>query len=306
MNWGLTGAAGRLHRALYTDTSVTYGELFELLEQAAGERGCGCRPGRGAARQSCGFRPGERERFGPRDTREIRDIVARWPMLEQRSGRDDGGTLERSRLRPVRARREAVGVIRRALWPLLDLAAGGGGIPRWGEAATRTALPFRSGIDRRAELKTLLGEEPLFFQAEVRAPGLERYRKAHVYVDVSGSMSEELPLVYGALAPLLDYLHPEIHLFSTEIADVNPRYLRRGETATAWGTDIVCVTQHLLENRVRRALIVTDGWVGEVPGEHRNRLGSRGVRVNSVLTRAGDAAFAAAFKGRVSRLPDLV
>ncbi|HIF50173.1 MAG TPA: hypothetical protein EYQ42_01335, partial [Thiotrichaceae bacterium] len=33
IHWVLTGTIGRLHRALYTDSSVTYRELFELFSQ---------------------------------------------------------------------------------------------------------------------------------------------------------------------------------------------------------------------------------------------------------------------------------
>ncbi|MEA3290868.1 MAG: hypothetical protein U9Q71_00930 [Pseudomonadota bacterium] len=168
-----------------------------------------------------------------------------------------------------------------------------------------TLLPYRSRIDRRAEVRALLGQEPLFFRAEASSPGLDRRQQAHVYVDVSGSMGEELPLLYGALAPLLDYLHPEIHLFSTGVEDVTPFELRRGEVRTAWGTGIDCVTGHMVKNRVRRALIVTDGWVGEVPSEHAKTLKRRGARVNSVLIHDGDSDFAQAFRGRTARLPRL-
>jgi hypothetical protein len=302
--WVLKGQAGRIHRSLYTDASVTYGELFGLLERLFQEAGAVA----GSKGKLLGsHREGKTAGSGPDPevTREIREIIARWPMLDRGSGRDDGGELTRKRLRLARARREAVGAIRRALWPLLDLADGVSTTPRRAWIDMRISLPFRSGADRRAELKALLGEEPLFFQGRASAPGLERHRRAHVYVDVSGSMAEELALIYGALLPLLDCLHPRIHLFSTRVEDVGPAELKRGEVASAWGTDIVCVTTHLLERRVRRALIITDGWVGQVPDEHRVRLARRGVRVNSLVSADGDAEFAFAFKGRVFRMPEL-
>ena len=192
-------------------------------------------------------------------------------------------------------------------WPsqFLDLGRNGQGVPRLSTDRAESCLPYRTGTDRRAELRVLLGQEPLFFRAQTQLQGIERRNRVHVYVDVSGSMGGELPLVYGALVPLLDYLHPEIHLFSTLVEDVSPERLRRGEVATAWGTGIDCVTAHMVDKQVRRAVILTDGWVGQVPGEHAAKLRHRRARVNSVVTRDGDPSFAAAFTGRVSRLPSL-
>ena len=226
-------------------------------------------------------------------------------ILYDAEGRDDGGTTTRERVGVVAARREAVGVIRRALWPLMDRTLEGSGVPRPQFTQTDTCLPYRSGQDRRAELRWLLGEEPLFFAARSRTPGFERRDRVHVYVDVSGSMAAELPLVYGALVPLLDYIHPQIHLFSSALEDVSAEGLRRGEMETTWGTDIACVTRHMLERKVRRAVILTDGWVGDVPSKHARQLGRRRTRVNSVVTNGGDPSFAEAFTGRVSHLPAL-
>jgi hypothetical protein len=58
-----------------------------------------------------------------------------------------------------------------------------------------------------------------------------------------------------------------VQLFSTIVAGVPIGRLRRGELVTTGGTDIRCVTEHMLREKVERALIVTDGWVGHVPGE---------------------------------------
>ena len=301
-DWALTGEAGRVHRALYTDTSVTYGELFELLGGLPGVTG-------GAAGAVTGRLLGNHDDpdvgGDPEVLREIRDIVARWPMLQQRSGRDEGGEFTGEHVNVSDPGRAAVGVIRRALLPLLDCAAGDRGIPRAGVVNVDTCLPYRTQIDRRAEVRALLGQESLFFSAGTRVAGYDRKQQVHVYVDVSGSMGEELPLLYGALVPLIEYLHPKVHLFSTEISDVTPAALRKGEVSTGWGTNIACVTDHLVEHKVHRALLVTDGWVGEVPSAHATTLRRRGARINTVLTLQGAGDFAAALAGRVHRLPKL-
>jgi hypothetical protein len=44
--------------------------------------------------------------------------------------------------------------------------------------------------------------------------------------------------------------------------------LRRGVCKSTGGTDIACVASHIAKNGIRRALVVTDGWVGRPSGEH--------------------------------------
>jgi hypothetical protein len=67
-------------------------------------------------------------------------------------------------------------------------------------------------------------------------------------------------------------VHPTVHLFSTKISDISLDELRRGVCRTTGGTDIACVAEHMSANRVRRALIVTDGWVGVPSGKHWTTL----------------------------------
>src|SRR5690606_20843730 len=104
---------------LYSDESVTLEELYRLLERAGaqfvgdGGHGGGNRGGkRGGNRGGRRGRSAGSERVDelpllgnhadhadgdaplhPEALREVRDIVARWPMLERRSGRDQGGEM---------------------------------------------------------------------------------------------------------------------------------------------------------------------------------------------------------------------
>jgi hypothetical protein len=114
-----------------------------------------------------------------------------------------------------------------------------------------------------------------------------------------------LPLLYAALVPLLAYVRRDVHLFSTAIADVTHDALRRGVALTTNGTTIDVVTAHMIEHRVRRAVIVTDGWVGDVPGEHARVLTGRRAKVAEVVTHGGDERFVQALNGKAFRLPRL-
>ena len=115
--------------------------------------------------------------------------------------------------------------------------------------------------------------------------------RVHVYMDVSGSMDAVKKALYGAVLDCREYVHPTVHLFSTRIANVSLDELRRGVCKSTGGTDIACVAKHMSENRVRRSLIVTDGWVGTPRGQHRITL--------------ADAKLAVAFLGTNNNANDL-
>ncbi|MBM4368022.1 MAG: hypothetical protein FJ102_17550 [Deltaproteobacteria bacterium] len=92
---------------------------------------------------------------------------------------------------------------------------------------------------------------------------------AHAYLDVSGSMSAALPALAAVLAPLHRAGTLKLFVFSTVIDEVRPGDLGRQELRNTGGTDIACVLAHLAalppRRRPRRTVIVTDGWVGQVP-----------------------------------------
>jgi hypothetical protein len=65
------------------------------------------------------------------------------------------------------------------------------------------------------------------------------------------------------------------------------------------------VTAHLISHDVRRAVILTDGWVGRIPSEHVARMKAKGIHLGAVVTDDGDPAFVAPVGGRSWRLPNL-
>ena len=300
--WRLKGDALQVHKALYTESSATYRELFDLIHQELEKQ------------TSTGLKvklekllgshweeadPGEED---PDFLKEVREIVARWPMDERRSGRDQGGNNEAFSIEVQDPRQATVNIIRRALWPLLDTEGGFNGAARLGWGMVETSLPFRTQMDRRAGVSEACGIEPFFYQGISSAPEIKRFEKAHVYLDVSGSMFDDLPLLYGALSPLREWLHPNIHCFSTSVHDISYSQLKHGRVVSTCGTEIDCVTKHLLDHRVCRALIITDGWVGCIPSEHSREIRKRNVLVNNLITNGGDDSYATDLSGKVYRL----
>jgi hypothetical protein len=294
----LPGRAGEVHRALYSDHSASYQDLYELLPQLMVAQGApdaldGLLGNHDASAEDA---------IAPDVLREVRDILAEWPMVDERSGRDQGGPRTTGTVARAAVRREAVARIRRAL---LSVAATGGaganGAFTWQE--TPSVLPYAPRLARGDFVRATLGSPSLLHDTAVQRRLPLAQERTHVYVDVSGSMREELPLVYAALRPLAALLHPRVHLFSTEVAAIDLAQLARGVRVGTGGTSFAPVTGHLIEHRIRRAVFVTDGWVGSVPAEHARRLAERRCRFAAVVSHRGDPSFATKLACRVWRLP---
>jgi hypothetical protein len=104
-------------------------------------------------------------------------------------------------------------------------------------------------------------------------------------VDVSGSIGELKGALYGAVRDCRDVVHTAVHLFSTVLHDVGFAALRDGECRTTAGTSIECVAAHMEKHGVRRAVLLTDGWVGR-PGSGAARILARS-RLGVALTPGG-------------------
>jgi hypothetical protein len=85
-------------------------------------------------------------------------------------------------------------------------------------------------------------------------------------------MSGILRPLYGAVLDCEDLVFPSVHLFSTQVTDITPKQLRAGVCKSTGGTDIACVAGHMAAHKVRRALLITDGWVGQPRGSHLKTL----------------------------------
>jgi hypothetical protein len=119
------------------------------------------------------------------------------------------------------------------------------------------------GFDRRAFITRALGATPLLYRHEAaNHRQVAHGERVHVYVDVSGSMQGIREALYGAVLDCAAYVHPQVHLFSTRIAEATLEQVRRGHCSSTGGTDIRCVTRHMAAHGVRRAVVLTDGEVG--------------------------------------------
>lgn len=117
--------------------------------------------------------------------------------------------------------------------------------------------------DRQAIVQRMLGNQPMLYAATDIRPNIRSSERIHVYLDVSGSMNNVIPALYGAMRDCQGWIHERVHLFSTVVADISRTQLKAGVRITTQGTNINCVADHLDKHNVKRALIITDGFVGK-------------------------------------------
>src|SRR5438105_12097897 len=254
------------------------------------------REGGGPARTGKPFLLGDhRDRCGDEDALDdpllgdvVRRIVAGWPPPPfSVAGRGTGGPVQdwAAALTPPAedVRRVFARLLRHCLGP-----TPGGAVRR-----SRVDVPVVAGTgvwpnaaDRLAPARRLLGAPGTLWAQPALAPARvpERPAAAHVYLDVSGSMTELLPRLIGLLVPFVADGRAAAWQFSTTVEPLPLSALRRGRLATTLGTSIDCVAAHLLAHpAVRRAVIVTDGYVGRARADLARRLGDAGVRLHGVL-----------------------
>lgn len=80
-----------------------------------------------------------------------------------------------------------------------------------------------------------------------------------IYLDVSGSVNENLPSIIGVMRNLKSDLKT-ILLFSNKVAEVPFKSLLKGKVETTYGTDFDCIAEHILEQKYDKAVIMTDGY----------------------------------------------
>jgi len=79
-----------------------------------------------------------------------------------------------------------------------------------------------------------------------------------IYLDVSGSVNEYLPKILAILQSLKREI-TTIYLFSNQVYESSFAALLKGHIKTTGGTDFDCIASSILENRLDKAVIITDG-----------------------------------------------
>jgi hypothetical protein len=246
----------------------------------------------------------------------FRRIVEKWPPPPTPiAGRDEGTDPEDFLIPQAEAPHAPFA---RALRRLLRRA---GILHRYSKAARRsrgvqlqrrefqTVLPDLR--DRRAPaLERLWGRRPLFFQGEHVQPKLVATPRdvAHVYLDISGSMTDCLPVLGAALWKPHRDREVRLYAFSTIVDEAHPRKpLDRQKLKNTGGTDINCVLAHLValprRTTPKRVVVLTDGYTGQPRGDLAKELQTRNVSFFVGLVGPGTSDELRAFARHTENLP---
>lgn len=263
----------QVYRALYSETGAHYQELYDALRSVVAA-GTGDVP-------LIGSHGTEPEPLTGPIFEVVRSVVEHWPQpLSPIRGRSWSEVLKLTRLLPRPSNRAVLrALLRKVARPGIGARSG---LPAPEPVAVLSPLP---GRDRRAVVLRALGVPQLLYRRE--APMMRRAscERVHVYLDVSGSIGELKGALYGAVLDCRELVHPAVHLFSTVVHDVSLAQLRRGECRTTEGTSIECVAGHMALHKVRRAILLTDGFVGP-PGISAARTLSKAI-LGVALTSSG-------------------
>lgn len=216
-------------------------------------------------------------------------VVKKWPMKVQDFGSPgQGGQMADWQIDPYSTNQE----LRRAFSNVLRLALG----REMGEYRRKQRMSIRGVIgkgvlpnprDRLIHARKALGSPRTMWEQvstyKARVP--EKKVRAHVYFDVSGSMSNVLPYLMSLLGPYVSSGKANVYQFSTEVEYLPLRDLRKGIVRSTGGTQINCVMEHMMEHRdtVHRMLILTDGYTGVPYPEAVQAIHEDNKRVHVVL-----------------------
>lgn len=144
-------------------------------------------------------------------------------------------------------------------------------------------IPVLSPGDRRAFLRAQWS--PFLPESEWEGQRWKRDGTAQVYLDVSGSMNAEMPLVIGLLNRLGRHIRRPFWAFSDHVA---PAVIENGQlrTATSCGTSMQCVLEHVAMTRPDAAIVVTDGFIESISRSLVAK--TQGTRLHVLITRDGN------------------
>ena len=288
--WQVTDPAAReriqeVHAALYSKSGASYFEVYQLLPRLLESTAKDAKDAKDISAEQADVsdipllgehraatEDGKLEHTSPVLFDIVRDLVEQWPQPpDPINGRSLAEVLTTSTISPQRKNPTNRALLRSLICKVADQRVAGRLLRRRPEATpTVTAIPTFS---RRGAVLQALGVQVLLYPGAVNWPKtIPSGDQVRVYLDVSGSMASVLNALYGAVLDCKALVYPTVHLFSTEIADITLTELKAGKCESTGGTDIACVARHMAKHQVKRALIITDGWVGAPGGQHLTTL----------------------------------
>ena len=123
------------------------------------------------------------------------------------------------------------------------------------QSAKRSVIPAKISSKRDIFLLSC-GIWPVFFRAR---PNVRIYGEVTLYIDVSQSVRNIIHHIYNAVQHFENYLGTSIYLFSEKVVEITKRQLLKNELYTTGGTSFNCVAEHIIDNKIKKAVLITDG-----------------------------------------------
>jgi len=143
-------------------------------------------------------------------------------------------------------------------------------------------IPVLSPKDRRAFLRAMWA--PFLPDAEWNTQQPKRIGTAQVYLDVSGSMYAEMPVLIALLNRLSRYIRRPFWTFSTKVAKA---IIEQGQlkAQTTGGTSMNCVLEHIAKTCPTAAVVITDGYIETLDRRLVKKISA--TRLHVLVTRDG-------------------
>jgi hypothetical protein len=173
-------------------------------------------------------------------------------------------------------------------------------------SARRITSPVMLTPSKRDLVLLASGVWPVLFHNRAYSETRSRGRGLAVYLDVSGSVHDDLPRILGVLGNMQSDIE-KVFTFSNDIVETSLKALAKGEgIRTTYGTDFDCVAASILERGYPKAVVITDGYA-DMTEEHMEALRKRKVSILTIIFGDGDEECEALKPfGPVMKLEDVV
>jgi len=293
--WKLKGDLLEAHKALYTsDGDITYKDIFDLVSNEIDEN-------------IEIILIGDHSEDGDENPSSqiidaIAKIVAKWPAMDKTQGRDMGMNAAMQEILLEAPNKKIANIIQKAI--RYAALTNEGTVNRKALIESDTMFPYPTLPDRKATVMKSIGQSTLFYKGRIERMINKPVGRAHLYLDVSGSMDMILEKIFSGLLPIRQLIHPIVHNFSTEIYDYPLNKIFKGQYKSTFGTDINCVLEHIIKNKVKKPVIITDGYVGEPSQLLISKL-PRKIKFVKVITEDGFEHEMQSLSGPVFLLPSI-
>lgn len=133
----------------------------------------------------------------------------------------------------------------------------------------KTRQPIPTSPSKRDLFLVSIGQTPTIWNSRKTIVNQKNTGVA-VYLDVSGSVYSFLPRICALISKIRKELNV-VYGFSNKVIEHTVEQIRKGIIESTGGTDFDCVAEHILDNKITKAIIFTDGYAS-ISKEYANSL----------------------------------